>query len=192
MRKQLLRFSSLLVVFSILMVSCDKEEDKVEESPLFQLLEDPAIMIDTVAQAADTWDYGFAFSPLKSGSISNLAMKLPATGAFKVTLWDLSGSSPVALHAHNINSGEVHKIYRQDVGGIRVDAGKKYGISILANTFYRVSKAGGGAFTFPRTIGNIVVHDFHEAINNSGLASFPTETNDTRVAPCVDVIFIAD
>jgi hypothetical protein len=73
-----------------------------------------------------------------------------------------------------------------------VDAGKKYGISILANTFYRVSKAGGGAFTFPRTIGNIVVHDFHEAINNSGLASFPTETNDTRVAPCVDVIFIAD
>jgi hypothetical protein len=41
-------------------------------------------------------------------------------------------------------------------------------------------------------IGNIEVGAFHEAINTAGLASFPSETNDTRVAPCVDVIFIAD
>lgn len=190
-RKPLFLFSCLISL-SLLLVFCKKDDPGTEESPVFQLFNDAGISIDTVSQAADTWDYGFAFRPVKSGVIDKLAMKLPKEGSFTVTLWDLNGSYPVALSIRNITLGEAHQIAAQDISGVRVEKGKKYGISILANTFYRITRAGGEFFDFPRMIGNIEVVAFHEAINNTGLASFPSETNDTRVAPCVDVIFIAD
>lgn len=189
--KRLFLFSSLIGL-SFVLVFCKKDDAGVEESPVFQFFNDAAISIDTVTEAADTWDYGFAFRPVKSGVIGKLAMKLPREGSFTVTLWDLNGIYPAALAIRNITLGEAHQTASQDISGIRVEQGKKYGISILANTFYRISRTGGEFFDFPRVIGNIEVGAFHEAINTAGLASFPSETNDTRVAPCVDVIFIAD
>ena len=189
--KRLFLFSSLISL-SLVVAFCKKEDAVVEESPVFQLFNDASISIDTVTEVADTWDYGFAFRPVKSGVIDRLAMKLPREGSFTVTLWDLNGIYPVALTIRNMTQGEAHQTGFQDISGVRVEKGKKYGISILANTFYRITRAGGEFFDFPRVIGNIEVGAFHEAINTTGLASFPSETNDTRVAPCVDVIFIAD
>lgn len=183
-------FLSLGLLFSI--ISCEKDDPAVQESPIFTLFGETAIQIDTVEQAADTWDYGFAFSPLKSGNIAQLGMKLPVSGSFKVTLWDLNGTTPVALVSQNLSAQAAHQSITQDITGVQVEKGKKYGISILANTFYRITKTDGSAFTYPKTIGNILVEGFHESVNTTSLASFPSETNDTRLAPCVDVIFIAD
>ncbi|MBL7808428.1 MAG: hypothetical protein JNN28_11450 [Saprospiraceae bacterium] len=181
---------ALSLVFSL--ISCKKDDPAVQESPIFTFFEETAIQIDTVEQAADTWDYGFAFSPLQSGRIAQLGMKLPVSGSFKVTLWDLNGATPAALVSQNISAQTAHQSITQDITGVQVENGKKYGISILANTFYRITKTDGSAFTYPKTIGNILVEGFHESVNTNGLASFPSETNDTRLAPCVDVIFIAD
>lgn len=191
MQSRLFSFAVLLSI-SVLFFCCTDNTDSPPESPFFEFLEETAVTIDTVEQASDTWEYGFTFSPFKSGKISQLGIKLPATGNFTVTLWDNSGQIPVVLASKVVNSATQHEATFNDIPEVAVVQGKKYALTILANSFYRLSKTGNDKFIFPKTVGNILVESFVESVNNTIAASLPTATNDTRVAPCVDVIFIAD
>lgn len=183
--------AALLCMFSLLLC-CKKDTPAKEESPFFAFFEETAILIDTVAQATDTWEYGFKFSPLKTGKVGKMGIKLPVKGSFTVTLWDLSGPTPAILKTHVVYSAEAHETAFSEISSIALEKGAHYGLTILANSFYRLTKSDNSDFAFPRTVDNIMVESFHESINNTNLASFPASTNDTRVAPCVDVIFIAD
>ncbi len=191
MKFKLLTLASLLC-FSCLIFSCKKDDASVEESPFFDFFNEPSITIDTVGQAADTWEYGFTFTPLNSGKITQLGIKLPAVGNFTVTLWDLSGATPVALSTKTANSATVHANAFTDIPEVSVEKDTKLGITVLSNAFYRMTKTGSGRFDFPKTTGNIRIDSFNEAINNTNTATFPPNTNDTRIAPCVNIIFIAD
>jgi hypothetical protein len=182
-----------LFCLSVLLFSCKKDEpDPVQESPFFDFFKENLVNIDTVAQAADSWEYGFAFTPVKSGKVTQFGIKIPATGDYTVTLWDISGASPVVLQTKTVNSSAVHQNAAADIPEVSLKAGSKYGITVRSNAFYRITKPGNAKFIYPRTIGNIRIESFNEEINNSNLAVFPTATNETRVAPCVNVIFIAD
>lgn len=187
-------FFATLLLLSLTLLYCKKDTtvDPTPERPFFEFFKESALKIDTVAVAADTWEYGFVFHPLKNGNITDLGLKLPTTGDFTVTLWDLSGSTPVMLKQKTILSSVKHNEFYTEFAPVALTKGNKYGVSILANAFYRLTKPGNAPFAFPRVIGNLVVESFNEAVNNSGLAAFPSTTNDTRVSPCVDVIFIAD
>ncbi|MDO8367704.1 MAG: hypothetical protein Q7T20_12965, partial [Saprospiraceae bacterium] len=177
---------------SLLFFFCKKDAEPVTESPFFEFFNESLITIDTVEQAADSWEYGFVFTPLKSGKITQFGIKLPATGDFTVSLWDVSGPTPVLLRSKSVNSSVQHENVSSGISEVILEEGVKYGITVLSNAFYRITKPGNGQFHFPRTIGNIRIESFNESINNTGLATFPANTNDTRVAPCVNVIFIAD
>ena len=85
-----------------------------------------------------------------------------------------------------------HQNAAADVPEIALTKGVKYGITVRSNAFYRITKPGNAKFNFPKTIGNIRIESFVEDTNNTSLATFPATTNDTRVTPCVNVIFIAD
>ncbi len=183
---------TLLLCFSALFFFCKKDSASTPESPFFDYLKEALATIDTVEQSMDSWEYGFVFSPLKSGRITQFEIKLPAVGDFSVSLWDVSGPTPVLLRSKAVNSAALHENARSDIQEVSLEAGGRYGITVLSNAFYRVTKAGNAAFDFPRTTGNIRIESFNELINNSSIATFPTDTNDTRVTPCVNVIFIAD
>ena len=181
-----------LLCFSCLFFFCKKDEPSIAESPFFDFFNESSIIIDTVSQSADAWEYGFTFTPLKSGKITQLGIKIPATGDFTVTLWDLSGTTPVILKSKAVSSGTQHVNANSDIPDIALIGGTKYGITVLSNAFYRISRPGNSKFIFPKTIGSIRIEGFNETVNNTSLAMFPTMTNDTRVAPCVNVVFIAD
>ncbi len=184
---------TLLLCISCLFLCCDKGKNAVEESPFYEFFEDAGIKIDTIAQAADTWEYGFAFTPLENGKITALGIKLPAVGSFEAILWDISGSSPVALSTRIITTTAPHQDATLQIpSGVALSKGAKYGITVSSDNFYRVTKTGNEKFAFPRTVGSIRIESFNEAVNNSNTATFPSTTNDTRVNPCVNVIFIAD
>lgn len=191
MQSRLFSFAALLSI-SVLFCCCTDNTESPPESPFFEFLQEAGVTIDTVEQASDTWEYGFTFSPIKSGKINQLGIKLPATGNFTVTLWDNSGQTPVVLASKVVNSATQHEITFNDISEVAVTQGHKYALTILANSFYRLSKTGNDKFVFPKSVGNILVESFIESVNNTNSASLPTATNDTRVAPCVDVIFIAD
>lgn len=184
--------TTLLCLFGLL-IGCKKDTPAENESPFFSFFEEKAILIDTVAQAADTWEYGFKFSPSKTGKVSQIGVKLPEVGSVAVTLWALSDAgAPKVLKSTFVYAAEVHEAVFSDISDITLEKGEHYGLTILANSFYRLTKSDNSSFAFPRTVGSIVVESFNESINNTGMVSFPASTNDTRVAPCVDVIFIAD
>lgn len=191
MRSRILTLIGLLSV-STLYFCCRNDVEPTPESPFFDFFKESQITIDTVAQSADSWEYGFGFTPLKSGKITQFGIKIPATGDYTVTLWDLSGASPVVMLSHAVNSSAVHENALSSIPEISLTGGLKYGITVRSNAFYRITKPGNGKFEFPKTIGNIRIESFQEIINNSNQAVFPANANDTRVTPCVNVIFIAD
>lgn len=181
-----------LLLLSVLFIFCNKDKESTGEGPFFEFFNDAGIVIDTVEQASDSWEYGFAFTPLKSGKITEFGVKLPATGTFTVTLWDLSDATPRPVRSHPVNIDALSENANNEIPQILLTKGKKYGITVRSNAFYRVTKSGNGTFSYPRTFGNLQIDAFHEGINNTNTAEFPTTTTDTRVAPCVNVIFIAD
>lgn len=182
----------LLCITIVSFWSCGKDEPKVEESPFFNFFGESAITIDTTPVASTTWEYGFVFNPLTNGQITQLGLKLPITGSFKVKLWDLDGATPVVLTEQQITSTREHDPVFVHIDHFAVQKDAKLGITILANSFYRLEKQDASAFTFPRVDGNIRIVSFNEETNTSGLAAFPETVNNTRVAPCVNVVFIAD
>lgn len=180
------------MLLAAMFVFCAKESKRIEESPFFVFFEDNGILIDTVKSSADSWEYGFVFTPLKNGSIAQFSTKIPAPGNYKVTLWDLSGSSPVAIRTVTVTTSPGTDFAKLDIPEISLDRGKKYGVTVLSNAFYRVTRTGNNKFAYPREQGNIRIESFNESVNNTSNAEFPNTPTDTRVAPCVNVIFIAD
>ncbi len=181
--------SSLSVL--LLLNACEKDNNEVEEGPFFSLLEDKNIVIDTVPVASQNWEYGFAFKTLKKGKIKRLGLKLPTTGKFYVKLWDLSGPTPTLLAEKEIDSDKDHLPAFENIQSVALESNRKLGISIRANSFYRIQKKDSTAFDFPRKVGNISIESFHEE-SDPGANSFPSQTNSLRVAPCVNVIFVAE
>lgn len=189
----------ILLTCSILFLAltfwtCRTDDDPVveQESPFFDLLEQPAINIDTTPTAASVWEYGFVFRTIKAGKINHVGVKLPTTGNFIVRLWNLSGPTPVLLREREVQVPVQHQASFMPIQPVTVPAGVTFGISIVANSFYRIEKKDGSSFTFPRTIGNFEVLSFREAMNDLGATTFPPTQNDKRVAPCVNVVFVAD
>lgn len=178
--------------FSALLCFCTKDTASTPEGPFFDFFNESAIIIDTVEASVDTWEYGFVFTPLKSGRITQFEVKMPVTGDFSVNLWDVSGPTPVLLRSKAVSATAKHQSASSDIQEVSLSANEQYGITVTSNAFYRITKAGNVPFDFPKTIGNIRIESFNEMINNSSLAEFPADSNETRVTPCVNVIFIAD
>lgn len=191
MYSKLVSITALLCLISCFF-SCKDDVEPSSESPFFDFFNEALIQIDTIKQSADSWEYGFAFTPLKNGKVTQFGIKLPDTGDFTVTLWDLSGPTPSILHSKSVNSLADNQDAVSDIPEVALNKGQKYGITVLSNSFYRITRPGNAQFNFPRVIGNIRIESFQESVNNTNSATFPATTNDTRVAPCVNVIFIAD
>lgn len=184
----------LLLLLLVGLASCTKDNTpKPEESPFFVFFDEPAIAIDTTPVAATTWEYGFEFNPIVPGKITKLGVKLPTTGAFVVRLWRLSGSgAPAVLSERSITVGTAHEPTFVDIAPAHFDANTPLAITVLANSFYRVSKQNATDFTFPLAVGSIAITSFVEDTNTSGTAMLPDTKNATTVAPCVNVVFVAD
>lgn len=192
MKHNNLLFTCTLFCIGIL-VSCDKKNDPVvEESPFFVFFDQASITIDTIPVAASTWQYGFTFKPLLDGRITQLGIKLPATGSFTVKLWDLSGGTGTVLSEQSVNSVTAHTPAFVTIPAIDVKKNATLGVTVLANSFYHVKKQDATAFAFPLPVGNISITSFNEVMNANATTPFPPATNTTQVAPCVNVVFIAD
>jgi len=192
--KASLRFLLLFALPGVAFFSCTEDNaPKPEESPFFTFFDEPAIAIDTTPVAATLWEYGFEFNPIVSGKITKLGVKLPTTGTFIVRLWRLYGNgAPTVINERVITVGTAHQPVFEEINPVYFDANAPLAITVLANSFYRVSKQNASDFTFPLEVGNIAITAFKEATNTTGMAMLPATKNSTTVAPCVNVVFVAD
>lgn len=172
---------------------CTKSDPQpLEESPFFTFFDQPAITIDTTPVAATTWEYGFIFNPLKDGKVTQLGLKLPVTGAFHVKLWDLTGASPQIRSDQTVTSASSHTPAFVAISPVAVRKDAQWGVTVVANSFYRIQKKDASAFNFPQVVDNIRIVSFNETMSGMSQDSFPQTANLKRVAPCVNVVFVAD
>ena len=172
----------------------DKDEPVLEESPLLTFFDEPGIFVDTTESSGTIWDYGFEINPLTSGRITKLGVRVPKPGDYQVVLWDISGANPVQLRSATITIGasDIHTSKFATITPVQVAKDARLVVSILSPPYYRMTKLNGDKFTFPREVGNLRIVTFLESENTSGMTTLPQTKNETRVAPCVNVIFIAD
>ncbi|MBL7799063.1 MAG: hypothetical protein JNJ90_21365 [Saprospiraceae bacterium] len=183
----------LLLLLTALASCTEDNVPKPEESPFFTFFDEPNIAIDTTPVAATLWEYGFEFNPIASGKITKLGVKLPTTGNFVVRLWRLYGNgAPTVIVERVVTVNTAHEPTFTDINPLYFDANDPLAVTVWANSFYRVSKQDGSDFTFPLEVGNIAITSFKEAPNTSNMAMLPATKNSTTVAPCVNVVFVAD
>jgi len=185
-----LKISVLTFSLLLILISCNKEENKVEEKPILTLLNQQSIVIDTII-AAEPWIYGFKFTTIEDGKIKGLGMKLPKQGAFKAKLWNLD--SGVLIKEETITANAAHAEIFNTIPEISIQKNTNLGISIEADSFYKIRKSNNSNFTFPIESGNIRILSFHESRVSANMdGKFPAMSRSDEVSPCVDVIFIED
>ena len=180
------------ITFIVVLVffSCEKEENKAEEKPFIALLNQPAVLVDTGVTTMQ-WIYGFRFYANKDGKIKGLGMKLPLKGVYKVSLWNLETGQ--RLKEETLTATADHSEVYNTISEVSLEKNKEFGVSIEANSFYKIRKADNSEFTFPIQEGNIAILSFHASrVSENQLDKFPSMPESDELSPCVDVIFIED
>ena len=180
-----------ILMLGILFSQCSDENSNPLESPIFSLLQSPGIKIDTVTQAANTWEYGFKFTSLVNGKLSKLGILVPDTGTYKVRLYNLSSNT--LLLEQNIASKKVNTESFVSISPIEIATGTNFGVSLVADVFFNVRNANGDVFNFPITKGNIKILSFNEdPCGTNGCPFFPVTSVTALIAPCVNIGFTAN
>ena len=118
-------------------------------------------------------------------------MKLPLKGAYKVSLWNLETGQ--LLKDETLTATADHSEVYNTISEVAIEKNKEYGVSIEANSFYKIRKADNSEFTFPIQTGNIEILSFHASrVSENPQGKFPSMPQSDELSPCVDVIFIED
>ncbi len=185
-----LRILAITFVSCFIFFSCEKDENKVEEKPILTLLNQQSIVIDTSIASVE-WIYGFKFTTIADGKIRGLGMKLPKQGSYKAKLWNLD--SGTLLKEEIITVNVAHAEVFNTISEISVQKNTNLGVSIEADSFYKIRKSNNSDFTFPIESGNIRILSYHESkVSENVSGKFPSSTMNDEMSPCIDVIFIAE
>jgi hypothetical protein len=193
MNRKLMNPLSLILVVIIVLIckACKDDSNAIEENPIFTMLSLPGTKVDTIEKAAKIWEYGFRFTPLKAGAITKFGIKVPSVGKYKVRFYTLDNDSLV--QELEIESKVKHEEYYLNVSNLRIKPGAEYGLSLIADAFFKVKHTDSTAISFPMTIGNIKVLSFNEeACGITGCGDFPDNINSLVIAPCVTLGYIGD
>ena len=173
----------------LLVAACSKDDNQPIEKPILSFLQQPAIEIDTV-EAAVEWVYGFQFKVNGDGVINQIGMKLPVTGTFNATLWDLDTKQ--VLKEVMLTGNSLHEEVFEDINDIEVNPDMTLGVSIMANGFYKIKKTDNTPFAFPIQTSSITILSFHEAKVSelSGEIFALSTSNPDELSPCIDIVFI--
>lgn len=187
----MIRIVCFFMLFGFLFIQCNDENSNPLETPIFSLLDQAGIKIDTVTQAAATWEYGFKFQSLVNGTLSKLGILVPDTGTYKIRLYNLNTRQ--LLIEKFIESKLSSTEYYVSIPPVEIKAGIDFGVSLVADVFFNVRNANGDVFNFPITKGNLKILSFNEEpCGINGCPFFPTTSVTNLIAPCVNIGFTAD
>jgi hypothetical protein len=184
------KFAFLPIVLCLVFIACQKSENSTEERPILTMLNQQAIVIDTTIASVD-WIYGFKFTTVQDGKIKGLGMKLPKKGSYKTKLWNLDNNMLLKeeIITANVEHAEIYNSFSE----IAVQKNTNLGISIEADSFYKIRNSNNNNFTFPIATGNIKILSFYESKVSENIGGkFPSTARSDQMSPCVDVIFIAE
>ncbi len=188
--KSNLLICALFFYLFLVFCACNKSVTPVEESPFYDYFQIADIVIDTTTVPTSEWEYGFVFTPLKAGRITKLGVRLPVAGNYTAKLWNLKTKAVLATQSINLTAANGSAF--EEIAGIRVQKNDSLGLSVISNNFYRIQKKNASSFQFPQDVNNIRILSFNEQKNPGAAGGFPETQNSSRVASCVNTVFVAD
>ena len=194
MKKLLLISMSALV----LTTSCKKDDDPipapkpVETAPVNKtfFLNLP---VSITATGSGGYEYGMKFGVSQNGKVTKLISRMPTAGTYRITLWDASVTPQTALATANVTQA-AGALTAQAITPTQLTTGKDYFISIWSNTnWYYIVPATGGNFTYPITIGSVVLKGYQWISSATATPQkFPTNVDNSYVAGLSDFEFQPD
>ncbi|MBK7233529.1 MAG: hypothetical protein IPH93_15015 [Saprospiraceae bacterium] len=115
--------------------SCQRNDIETLNGPFFSYLNRNGVSIDTVANAAKFWEYGFQFKSLKLQTMNGVGIKVPAIGIFKVKLYDLILGK--LLLDTVVNSFITNQETYININEIKLVENGVFGIAIVADVFLK-------------------------------------------------------
>ena len=145
------------------------------------------------ASGSGTYEYGCKFSVTKNGKITKLGSKMPPSGSYRVTLWEIGASSQTVIGQTTITQAAGTLTFNALATPVAVTTGKDYMVTIWSSgNWYEIRPLGGGSFTYPITTGSITVKGYQWIGTPQTPITFPTNAETTYVAGLADFEFQAD
>lgn len=177
----------------VLLGACTRGTDPAPANPEIkpiQLTEQAAVYYSRYSDnsMSTSYEHGITFSSNKNGKITKLGGKVPASGSYRMTVWD--DSTKAILVTTNVTLDSLSYKYTA-ITPVTVVANKKYVVSInvLKTAFYL--KDNSNYDFMPMYESGITIHYYNDAKTSS--QTFPNRTPRTdRIYGLPDFVFIAD
>lgn len=136
-----------------------------------------------------TFEYGSRFAVTKPGRIIGLGCKMPATGSYRVTLWNYTAQTVIS-QVTITTDGPQSQVFYAGLS-IPVAVGTDYMVTIFTtSTWNEIRKVGGGNIPYPLTQGSVIIKGFQWIVAPTALpVLFPTNVANDYVAGISDIIF---
>lgn len=174
--------------------SCNKYESAdalPERSPMSSTFLGNPNNIVTIT-GSGPYEYGFKFAVSKNGQITRLGCKMPKTGNYRVTLWDMSVATPAVMAQATVVEPSDSTLSFADIVPVSVATNKNYFISIWSNDSWYRAVPLTSAFVYPITTGSIIIKGYQWSNAPSTPQVFPSTSEVTYVAGVPDLEFLAD
>lgn len=161
------KYVVLLLSALILMggITACKDDDDVPtfstERPITAFFDDNSISDPTEYDDftnAGYWEFGFEFSVIKKGEITELGVKIPDDDVARVTIWEMEDTTIIAQK--NISAAEGVATYEELASSVPLVTGKKYAVTVLSDDYYLRTRSGGVSYTYPVVKGNVTITRF--------------------------------
>jgi hypothetical protein len=152
-----------LFASSISFVSCSKNDEPVpapiinsypEENFLDTYLALTQFNQNTSNVTVGSAEIGTEFTPLVTGKITSLKVKLPTVNTtLRITLWDKSAET--IIKTETVNVATANTLITFDINDIGLLKNKSYILSVNTTDFYQRTKTNNSNATYPVIAGNI-------------------------------------
>ncbi|AUC16852.1 hypothetical protein BTO06_17625 [Tenacibaculum sp. SZ-18] len=176
-----------LLLFTILGCSGDKETITIQPSqfPMKTLIENGILDYQSGVNSPNTFEVGYQFKTFKNGDIVSVSIRVPANGAYRVSLWNFETQQ--LLHTEQVQSSN-GLISTKEISPIPIESSVDYFVSLNTSNYYIFNKAGDPIF--PSDIGDVLVKGYGTYLGTN--QDLPTSFSTTSYLGMVDIEFVPD
>jgi len=176
-----------LVVFLSVLISCNKDDSTVYgdiQKPIIALA-DNIMYSGTNIDFGDRFEMGCSMEFMKPGRISQLCVRIPDHGVYRVTLWDLSSRTVIlSINIECFFGPE----YCADIPTQYVEEGDRVAVTVYTEDWAQYTSSAGGIEIFPVEVGDVEILSYGYHTEPTGF-EFPDHIALDIVEGLADIVF---
>lgn len=134
------------------------------------------------------YEFVLVFTPQVNGVMKSLKVNIPDINAnLRITIWDVATNTVVRTETVNVATANTDNT--KVITPITLEKSKKYGIMMNSADWHNRKRTNNSAATYPVTVGNIVINEYHWQSSTVAQQIFPVAVGNDCYAGDVDFVF---